>query len=406
MSELASESMSQGAPRSRLRVADVLPLGLVGIRGRPLRTALSGLGVAIGIACVVAVLGVSASSQAGLLAKLDRLGTNLLTVRPGDNAFGETATLPPSAPAMIARLAGVERVAHVGRVDGAVYRNDRMPASASGGITIFAASRALPATLSVGVTAGEWFTSATERLPATVLGAAAARRLGVTDVTGDPRVYLGGQWFTVIGVLGPAELDRTIDSAALVGYPAARERLGFDGAPTTVYERSTNETVAGLVPRLAMIANPADPSGVEVSRPSDVLVARGAVETAYQDLFLALGAVALLVGAIGIANVMVIGVLERRGEIGLRRALGATRPHIRRQFLTESVLLSAGGGAAGVVIGAAVTVAYAAAREWATVVPATAVFGGLAAALLVGTVAGLYPAARAAPLSPTEALRA
>jgi putative ABC transport system permease protein len=364
------------------------------------------LGIAIGIACVVAVLGVSASSQAGLLATLDRLGTNLLTVRPGDNAFGEQATLPPTAPAMIARLPGVERVAHVGRVDGAVYRNDRVPAISTGGITILATSRALPATLTVPVATGEWFTAATERFPTTVLGAAAARRLGITDVTGDPRVYLGGQWFTVIGVLGPAELDSTIDAAALVGYPAARERLGFDGAPTTVYERSTNETVAGLVPKLARIANPADPSGIEVSRPSDVLVARGAVETAYQDLFLALGAVALLVGAIGIANVMVIGVLERRGEIGLRRALGATRPHIRRQFVTESVLLSAAGGAAGVVMGAVITAAYTASRGSPTVVPPTAVLGGLVAALLVGTLAGIYPAARAARLSPTEALRA
>jgi putative ABC transport system permease protein len=182
--------------------------------------------------------------------------------------------------------------------------------------------------------------------------------------------------------------------------------LGFDGAPTTVYERSTNETVAGLVPKLARIANPADPSGIEVSRPSDVLVARGAVETAYQDLFLALGAVALLVGAIGIANVMVIGVLERRGEIGLRRALGATRPHIRRQFVTESVLLSAAGGAAGVIMGAVITAAYTASRGSPTVVPPTAVLGGLVAALLVGTLAGIYPAARAARLSPTEALRA
>jgi putative ABC transport system permease protein len=383
----------------------VLPLGLVGIRGRPLRTALSGLGIAIGIACVVAVLGVSASSQAGLLAQLDRLGTNLLTVKPGDSAFGEQATLPPTAPGMISRLPGVRQVAHVGRVEGAVFRNDRMSPLSTGGITILAASRTLPATLAVPVAAGRWFTPATERLPTTVLGATAARRLGVTTVAGDPRVYLGGQWFTVVGILGEAELDRTIDVAALVGYPAARALLGFDGAPTKVYERSANEAVLGLVPRLAKIANPADPSAVEVSRPSDALAARGAVETAYQDLFLALGGVALLVGAIGIANVMVIGVLERRGEIGLRRALGATRPHIRRQFVTESTLLSTAGGLAGVLLGAAITAAYAMSRGWAVVVPPNALLGGLAAALLVGTLAGIYPAARASRLSPTEALR-
>jgi putative ABC transport system permease protein len=391
--------------KSRLRWADVVPLGLVGIRGRPLRTALSGLGIAIGIACVVAVVGVSASSQAGLLAQLDRLGTNLLTVRPGDSAFGEQATLPPTAPAMISRLPGVRQVAHVGRVNGAVFRNDRMSPLSTGGITIMAASRSLPSTLAVPVTAGRWFTSATERLPATVLGATAARRLGITTVTGDPRVYLGGQWFTVIGILGRAELDRTIDAAALVGYPTAQSLLGFDGAPTTVYERSVNEAVRDRAPRLAKIANPTDPSAVEVSRPSDALAARGAVETAYQDLFLALGGVALLVGAIGIANVMVIGVLERCDEIGLRRALGATRPHIRRQFVTESMLLSTAGGLAGVLLGTAITAAYALTRHWAVVVPPNALLGGLAAALLVGTLAGIYPAARASRLSPTEALR-
>lgn len=391
---------------SRLRWRDVLPVGLLGIRGRPLRTALSGLGIAIGIACVVAVLGVSASSQAGLLARLDRLGTNLLTVKPGDSAFGDQAPLPRTAPAMIGRLPGVRQVAHVGRVDGTVFRNDRMSPLSTGGITILAASRSLPATLAVPVASGRWFTPATERLPATVLGATAARRLGITSAAGDPRVYLGGQWFTVIGILGRAELDRTIDVAALVGYPTAQTLLNFDGAPTTVYERSVNEAVVGLVPRLAKIANPADPSAVEVSRPSDALAARGAVETAYQDLFLALGGVALLVGAIGIANVMVIGVLERRGEIGLRRALGATRPHIRRQFVTESVLLSTAGGLAGVLLGTVITAAYALSRDWTVVVPPNALLGGLAASVLVGTMAGIYPAARAARLSPTEALRA
>jgi putative ABC transport system permease protein len=389
--------------RSRLRAADVLPLGLIGIRGRPLRTALSGLGIAIGIACVVAVLGLSASSQAGLLRQIEALGTNLLTVRTGTNVLGEPAAMPVQAPAMISRLPGVQQVAHVGRVPGAVYRNDHVPAAGSGGISIMAASRTLPETLGVQVESGTWFTSASERLPVTVLGAASARRLGVAAP--GSRVYLGGQWFTVIGVLGSALLDQSIDTAALVGYPAAAERLGFDGAPTIIYERSTDETVASLLPRIPLVANPADPSGVRVSRPSDVLVARGAVQNAYRGLFLALGAVALLVGAIGIANVMVIGVLERRGEIGLRRALGATRAHVRRQFLTESVLLSAIGGLAGVLLGVAATAAYAALRGWAMVIPGAAVLGGLGASLLAGMLAGLYPAARAARLAPTEALR-
>jgi putative ABC transport system permease protein len=390
--------------RSRLRAGDVVSLALLGARGRPLRTTLSCLGVAIGIACVVAVLGVSASSQAGLLRQIDQLGTNLLTIRPGSNAFGDNATLPVQAPGMIARLPGVEQVAHVGKVSGAVFRNDRMPSTSTGGISILAASPALPGALQVPLAAGTWFNQATERYPVTVLGTAAARRLGVSE-TGQ-QVYLAGQWFTVVGVLESAVLDQTIDSAALVGYPVAQSLLGFDGAPTTIYERSSNETVEGLVPQLATVANPADPSAVRVSRPSDVLVARGAVESAYNGLFLGLGGVALLVGMVGIANVMVIGVLERRGEIGLRRALGASRPHIRRQFFTESVLLSAAGGIIGVILGSAVTLGYAVSREWAAVVPLSAIAGGLAASLVAGTLAGIYPAARAARLSPTEALRA
>jgi putative ABC transport system permease protein len=253
------------------------------------------------------------------------------------------------------------------------------------------------------VVSGAWFNQATDRYPTTVLGAAAARRLGAG--TGR-QVYLAGQWFTVIGVLGPALLDQTIDSAALVGYPVAQSALGFDGAPTTIYERSTSETVAELVPRLATVANPADPGSVKVSRPSDVLVARSAIESAYNGLFLGLGGVALLVGTVGIANVMVIGVLERRGEIGLRRALGATRPHVRRQFFVESVILSGIGGIAGLLIGSAVSAGYAISRDWATVIPAGALIGGLAASVFAGTLAGIYPAARAARHSPTEALRA
>ncbi|MFC0108513.1 ABC transporter permease [Kibdelosporangium aridum] len=387
----------------RLRPRDAISLGLLGIRGRPLRTTLSCLGIAIGIACVVAVLGVSASSQAGLLKQIDQLGTNLLTVRPGNNAFGDTATLPPQAPAMIGRLPGVQQVAHVGRVPGAVYRHDRMPEVSTGGISILAASPGLPETLQVPVVEGTWFNQAIDRYPTTVLGAATARRLGVTA---GHQVFLGGQWFTVIGVLGTALLDQTIDSAALVGYPAAQTLFGFDGAPTTVYERSASEAVEALVPQLATAANPADPGAVKVSRPSDVLVARSAVESAYNGLFLGLGGVALLVGTVGIANVMVIGVLERRGEIGLRRALGASRRHIRVQFLVESVVLSHLGGIAGLAIGSAVTAGYAAVREWDVVVPPAALLGGLAASIFAGTLAGIYPAARAARLSPTEALRA
>jgi putative ABC transport system permease protein len=392
--------------RSRLRCGDIGLLGLLGIRGRPLRAGLSGLGVAIGIACVVAVLGISASSQARLLAEIDALGTNLLTVTAGTTLDGSPARLPATAPAMIGRIDGVRQVAYLGQVRGGVYRHDRMPAGQSGGLSIQAASLTLPATLGVPVVSGVWLNEATARYPATVLGAAAARRLGVAEVRDNPQVYLAGQWFTVVGILGPSPLDRGVDQAALVGGPVAAERLGFDGHPTKIYERSTDATVAAVRRQLSTMANPEHPDEVQLSRPSDALVARAAAQRVYTGLWVGLGAVALLVGSLGVANVMVIGVLERRGEIGMRRALGATRRHVRWQFFVESVLLSAGGGVAGAALGAAVTAGYALSREWTVVVPGTAVAGGLAASVVSGVVAGIYPAARAARMSPTEALRA
>jgi putative ABC transport system permease protein len=150
--------------------------------------------------------------------------------------------------------------------------------------------------------------------------------------------------------------------------------------------------------------NPEHPEEVEVSRPSDALAARDAADRALTGLLLGLGAVALLVGGVGVANTMVISVLERRNEIGLRRALGATRGQVRLQFLAESLLLSALGGVAGVLVGSLVTAVYAATRDWPTSIPPLAIVGGIGATLVVGTAAGAYPAARAARLTPTAAL--
>jgi putative ABC transport system permease protein len=190
----------------------------------------------------------------------------------------------------------------------------------------------------------------------------------------------------------------------LVGFPFAQQYLGFDGHPTTVYVKATDSQVNEVYNLLGAQANPENPSGVNVSQPSDALVAQVDAKSAFNTLFLGLGAVALLVGAIGVANIMVIAVLERRSEIGLRRALGATRRHIRIQFLAEAITLSLLGGVAGILIGAAATAIYARSKGWATVIPTDAWGGGLAAALLIGALAGLLPAIKAARLSPTQAL--
>ncbi|NDU77213.1 FtsX-like permease family protein [Actinomadura sp. DSM 109109] len=370
-----------------------------------MRVFLSALGIAIGIAAMIGVVGISTSSRAQLEATLDRLGTNLLTVGPGRDLFGADAALPEESVGMVARMPDVRSASATAKLeDTAVYRNDHIPEGESGGISVLAARLDLPRTVGLTMASGTWLNGGTARYPAVVLGSAAAERLGISAP--NTQVWLGSQWFTVVGVLEPNRLAPELDSAALVGWDAAATRLGFDGHPTTVYTRAREDAVVKVRELLAATANPQAPNAVEVSRPSDALAARQAGDRAFTGLLLGLGGVALLVGGVGVANTMVISVLERRAEIGLRRSLGATRGQIRLQFLAESQLLAVLGGAGGVAVGIAVTAVFATTQGWPTVVPVWAMAGGLLATLLIGGVAGLYPALRAARLAPTEALAA
>ena len=389
----------------RLRVTDLARLSTVGMRTRKLRAVLSALGVAIGVAAIVAVLGLSSSSQAGLLDEISRLGTNLLTVANGQTFGGATAELPAAAPGMISRIAPVTAVDDTGLVDNVnVYRSPLIPAVNSNALSVEATSLTLPATVGATVAQGRFLNRATDRKPVAVLGAAAAGRMGIDHIWPGERIWVGGQWFYLTGVLNPAALAPEIDSAVLVGFPAAEKYLGFDGHPSQIYLRAATEQVNAVHEVLAATANPENPGQVTVSQPSDALVAQADAKGTLNSLFLGLGAVSLLVGAIGVANVMLISVLERRSEIGLRRALGATKGHIRIQFLTEAMLLALIGGAVGVGLGGAATALYAHTQHWATVIPPVAWAGGLASTLLIGAIAGLLPALRAARMSPTEAL--
>jgi putative ABC transport system permease protein len=392
------------APR-RLRPGDLGRLASLGLRTRKLRAGLSALGIAIGVAAIVAVLGLSSSSQAGLLAEIDRLGTNLLTVTNGQTLTGETAELPTAAPGMISRIGPVFSVQYTGVINNAnAFRSPLIPSINTNALSVQAASLDLPATVGTSIAAGRYLNAATAQEPVAVLGAVAAARLGIDRLWPGERIWVGGQWFYLAGILHPAVLAPEIDTAVLIGFPAAEKYLGFDGHPSTIYVRAATDQVDAVHAVLAATANPHHPYQVGVSQPSDALVARAQAKAALNGLFLGLGAVSLLVGAVGVANTMIISVLERSSEIGLRRALGAAKGHIRVQFLAEAMLLALLGGAVGVGAGALATAIYADTKHWATVIPALAWAGGIAAALLIGAIAGLLPAIRAASMSPTQAL--
>ena len=401
---------------ARLRSGDMARVASVGLRTRPLRAALSALGIAIGVAAIVAVLGLSSSSQAGLIAEIDQLGTNLLVVTNGQTLTGQTANLPLSAPAMIGRINPVTEVADTGDISTVnVFRTRLIPSIDTNALTVQAASLNLLSATRTSVAQGSYLNAATATEPAVVLGAAAAQRLGIDRVYPHERVWLGGMWFYVIGILKHAALTSAVDDSALIGYPAAERYLDYtstaangkttEGPPTTIYVRSHTNEVTAVQSVLAQTANPENPNEVDVSQPSSALTAEADAKGAFNGLFLGLGAVALLVGAVGVANIMIISVLERRSEIGLRRALGATRHQVRTQFLSEAILLALLGGAAGVAAGSLATTVYAHTKHWATVIPPDAWAGGLGAAVLIGALAGLLPAMRAARLSPTQALR-
>lgn len=389
--------------RSRLRAGDLFALGFHGLRARPMRAILSSLGIAIGIAAMISVIGISTSSQALIREKLSALGTNMLTVTAGTDLLGQDAPLPAGSIGAIRRIDGVQHAGSTATLqDVTVFRNAEIEKSRTGGLSVAAADLGLLGATGATLLSGTWLNEATAQFPTTVLGRTSAERLGIQHAGG--QLWLGGQAFTVVGILDSSPLAPELDSMALVGEPIATSLFGYAGNPTTIYERSDEDRVAAVRTLLPATISPESPSEVTVSRPSDALAAKNTVDQAFTGLLVGVGSIALLVGGIGVANTMVISVLERRREIGLRRSLGATRRHIRLQFLFEAMLLAAYGGLAGTALGWLITAVTARSNGWVVAIPPEVLMAGVAVTVAVGAVAGVLPAVRAAKTSPTAAL--
>ncbi|MEG3595299.1 MAG: ABC transporter permease [Chloroflexota bacterium] len=400
-----SSSHNGNLPTSHLTFIDILKVSVSGLRTRKLRSALSALGITIGIAAVVGVLGLSASGNADLIRELDSLGTNLLTVEAGQGFGSDEASLPSGAAPMVSRITPVYEVATVTRISGQVFRNDLIQDGRTKGITIIASDLNLLESQRGSMKNGSFLNEVNSTYPVVVLGSVAAERLGIQDVADLKLLWIGEEWFSVVGIMEPLPLAADLDRAAIIGYAAAEEYFSHDGEVDTIYIRAYPEYVEDVRSVIAATVNPENPEEVQVSRASDVLEARAVANSTFTNLFMGLGAVALLVGGIGIANVMVIAVIERRSEIGLRRAIGATKFHIAIQFITESLLLACVGGSLGIIAGMIVTTIYASTQGWYIVIPQSAIYIGIGSSILIGGVAGFYPAMRAANMSPTEALR-
>lgn len=391
--------------RSRLRAGDLLGLGFHGLRAHPMRAMLSALGIAIGIAAMIAVIGISTSSEALVKEKLSALGTNLLTATASNDFFGKATELPADAVSRVRRIDAVENASWTAQLaDVNVYRNAFISKGATGGMAVHSADLELLTATGTELHSGAWLNAATAKYPSVVLGATTAERLGIRTI--GSQVWIGGVQFTVVGILQPSPLAPELDTTALIGAPIAAELFAFNGSPTVIYERSAEESVAEVRKLLPATINPEAPNEVGVSRPSDALAAKNTVDQAFTGLLVGVGSIALLVGGIGVANTMVISVLERRREIGLRRSLGATRGHIRSQFLVEAILLAACGGLAGTLLGWGITAIVAQSNGWLVAIPPAVLFAGVGVTMIVGAVAGMLPAIRAAHTSPTAALGA
>jgi len=392
--------------RKKLRTRDLFFVALYGVRARKGRATLTSIGIGIGIAAIVAVSGISASGRADLLSTLESLGTNLVKASPQAGFFGTQEDLPKGVLGMVERIGPVEEVTSTTQTDLLVRRSNFISEFEGGGISTIITSAELLDVIGGNLVEGRFITPGLSNIPVTVLGSVTAERLGITNLSTPTKILIDNEWFGVIGVLEELKIHPDLDRSVFIGYGVAKTLFDIDEEPTTIYLRANPTFIEDVVEVLvAPSMNPENPDQVEVTRPSDALEAQQAAEEAFTNLLLGLGSVALLVGGVAIANVMVMSVLERRMEIGVRRSIGATRREIRYQFLLESIVLSGIGGLVGVGLGTFITLAYTNYTDIVFSIPIWQILGAVFLALLIGAISGVYPAIKASKIQPAEAVR-
>jgi len=391
--------------KQRLKIKDLFFVALYGVRARRGRAALTSIGIGIGIAAIVAVTGISASGRADLLATLESLCTNLIKASPQAGFFGTQEKLPDGVVGMVERIGPVEEVTSTTQTDLIVRRSDFISEFEGGGISTIVTSPELLQVVGGNLIEGRFIQDGLSNIPVTVLGSVTASRLGINTLDTPTKILIGNEWFGVVGIIDELKIHPDLDRSVFIGYGVAKTLFDIDKEPTTIYVRANPTYIEDVVEVIAPSMNPENPDQVQVSRPSDALEAQEAADAAFTNLLLGLGSVALLVGGVAIANVMVMSVLERRMEIGVRRSIGATRKEIRYQFLLESIVLSGIGGLVGVVLGTGVTLGYTNYTDIVFSIPVSQVLGAILLALLIGAISGVYPAIKASKIQPAEAVR-
>ena len=391
--------------KNKLRTRDLFFVAVYGVKARKGRAALTSIGIGIGIAAIVAVSGIAASGSADLLSTLESLGTNLVKASPQAGFFGTQEELPEGVIGMVERIGPVEEVTSTTQTDLLVRRSNFISEFEGGGISTIITSSELLNVIGGNLSEGRFITDGLSDLPVTVLGNVTAKRLGITNLSKPTKILIDDEWFGVIGIVEELKIHPDLDRSVFIGYGAAKKLFDINEEPTTIYLRANPTFIEDVVEVIAPSMNPENPDQVEVSRPSDALEAQQAVEASFTNLLLGLGSVALLVGGVAIANVMVMSVLERRMEIGVRRSIGATRREIRYQFLLESVVLSGIGGLVGVMLGSLITLAYTNYTNIVFSIPVWQILGAVVLALLIGAISGVYPAIKASKIQPAEAVR-